>query len=129
MLLNFILAHTSCCLMARTILTTCHGIVRIRMLTYIYMSMKEGLPTLHIILYEKAELKKQPPINFRQIKNIKSERERERERGGLMYSVVCGYNACTYHTTISNVSSFPAISSRQSPPSPSSSLLQDRLGV
>jgi hypothetical protein len=65
--------------MARTILTTCHGIVRIRMLTYIYMSMKEGLPTLHIILYEKAELKKQPPINFRQIKNIKSERERERE--------------------------------------------------
>jgi hypothetical protein len=67
--------------MARTILTTCHGIVRIRMLTYIYMSMKEGLPTLHITLYEKAELKKQPPINFRQIKNIKSERERERERG------------------------------------------------
>jgi hypothetical protein len=60
--------------MARTILTTCHGIVRIRMLTYIYMSM-------HITLYEKAELKKQPPINFRQIKNIKSERERERERG------------------------------------------------
>jgi hypothetical protein len=122
MLLNFILAHTSCCLMARTILTTCHGIVRIRMLTYIYMSM-------HITLYEKAELKKQPPINFCQIKNIKSEREREREGGGLMYSVVCGYDACTYHTTISNVSSFPAISSRQSPPSPSSSLLQDRLGV